>query len=87
MKTFTIGKADAAFGKCFHFGKISIPSLKNKLKRRYCCQESNKYETKFFKIIDKLIPAIIQDNTTKKVLMLGYVNDEALNAPTKKQKK
>ena len=40
----------------------------------------------FSKSLDKLIPAIIQDNTTKKVLMLGYMNDEALNI-TKKNKK
>ena len=40
----------------------------------------------FSKSLDKLIPAIIQDNTTKKVLMLGYMNEEALNI-TKKTKK
>ena len=32
----------------------------------------------FNKSPDGLVPAIIQDNTTKKVLMLGYMNDEAL---------
>ncbi|MDA9879358.1 bifunctional phosphoribosyl-AMP cyclohydrolase/phosphoribosyl-ATP diphosphatase HisIE [Flavobacteriaceae bacterium] len=32
----------------------------------------------FSKTADGLIPAIIQDNTTKKVLMLGYMNAEAL---------
>jgi len=32
----------------------------------------------FSKTADRLIPAIIQDNTTKKVLMLGYMNAEAL---------
>ena len=40
----------------------------------------------FSKSHDNLIPAIIQDYTTKKVLMLGYMNDEALNI-TKKTKK
>ena len=40
----------------------------------------------FSKSLDKLIPAIIQDNTTKKVLMIGYMNEEALNI-TKKTKK
>ena len=40
----------------------------------------------FSKSHDNLIPAIIQDNTTKKVLMLGYMNEEALNI-TKKTKK
>lgn len=32
----------------------------------------------FSKTADGLIPAIIQDNTTKKILMLGYMNAEAL---------
>src|SRR5574344_114192 len=32
----------------------------------------------FNKSSDGLIPAIIQDNTTSKVLMLGYMNEEAL---------
>ena len=40
----------------------------------------------FSKSLNKLIPAIIQDNTTKKVLMLGYMNKEALQI-TKKTKK
>lgn len=31
----------------------------------------------FNKNIDGLVPAIIQDNTTKNVLMLGYMNEEA----------
>lgn len=33
---------------------------------------------KYF-IKDKLIPAIIQDNKTKEVLMLAYMNEESLN--------
>jgi len=32
----------------------------------------------FSKSTDGLIPAIIQDNETGKVLMLGYMNEEAL---------
>ncbi len=35
-------------------------------------------EVAFDKNKDGLIPAIIQDNTTKNVLMLGYMNEEAL---------
>lgn len=35
--------------------------------------------TNFNKNIDGLIPAIIQDNTTNTVLMLGYMNQEALD--------
>ena len=31
-----------------------------------------------FDKVDGLIPAIIQDNETNKVLMLGYMNQEAL---------
>ena len=33
----------------------------------------------FTKNENGLIPAIIQDNTTKNVLMLGYMNQEAVN--------
>ncbi|MCG7586161.1 bifunctional phosphoribosyl-AMP cyclohydrolase/phosphoribosyl-ATP diphosphatase HisIE [Photobacterium sp. OFAV2-7] len=29
--------------------------------------------------VDGLVPAIVQDNTSGQVLMLGYMNDEALN--------
>ena len=32
----------------------------------------------FSKSIDGLLPAIVQDATTKTVLMLGYMNEEAL---------
>ena len=32
----------------------------------------------FAKYSDGLVPAIIQDNETKKVLMLGFMNEEAL---------
>ena len=33
----------------------------------------------FTKNVDKLIPAIIQDNETKNVLMLGYMNQDAID--------
>jgi phosphoribosyl-ATP pyrophosphohydrolase/phosphoribosyl-AMP cyclohydrolase len=36
-------------------------------------------EVAFDKNKDGLVPAIIQDHTTKNVLMLGYMNEEALN--------
>ena len=39
-----------------------------------------------FKKSNGLIPAIIQDNTTGQVLMLGYMNEEAL-AKTEKEKR
>jgi len=40
----------------------------------------------FSKSPDGLVPAVIQDNTTRKVLMLGYMNAEALEK-TKKEKR
>lgn len=40
----------------------------------------------FTKYIDGLIPAIIQDAETKNVLMLGYMNEEALEITKKSQK-
>lgn len=43
-------------------------------------------ELNFSKSPDGLLPAIIQDATTKAVLMLGYMNEEAL-AQTKKSRK
>jgi phosphoribosyl-ATP pyrophosphohydrolase/phosphoribosyl-AMP cyclohydrolase len=39
----------------------------------------NKLEINFSKSADKLVPAIVQDITTCKVLMLGYMNQEALD--------
>jgi phosphoribosyl-ATP pyrophosphohydrolase/phosphoribosyl-AMP cyclohydrolase len=33
----------------------------------------------FNKFSDKLVPVIVQDTSTNKVLMLGYMNDEAYN--------
>jgi phosphoribosyl-AMP cyclohydrolase / phosphoribosyl-ATP pyrophosphohydrolase len=39
----------------------------------------------FNKNADGLIPAIIQDNTTQKVLMLGYMNEEAFEKTQKDQ--
>lgn len=40
----------------------------------------------FTKNTDNLIPAIIQDNETKTVLMLGYMNQEALDKTLETQK-
>ena len=39
----------------------------------------------FKKDADGLVPAIIQDETTNKVLMLGFMNDEALAKTNEKQ--
>lgn len=40
----------------------------------------------FSKYSDGLIPAIVQDATTQKVLMLGFMNQEAVDATTQLQK-
>ncbi len=40
----------------------------------------------FEKAIDGLIPAILQDNLTGKVLMLGYMNEEALTKTLEEKK-
>ncbi len=40
----------------------------------------------FNKSPEKLIPAIIQDNFTSKVLMLGYMNEEALEKTKQEQR-
>ena len=42
-------------------------------------QKLNKMNIDFNKNSDGLVPAIIQDATTKNVLMLGYMNKEAFN--------
>tara|TARA_B100001248_G_scaffold53525_1_gene35127 strand:+ start:272 stop:874 length:603 start_codon:yes stop_codon:yes gene_type:complete len=43
-------------------------------------------DTEFLKRKNELIPAIIQDNVTKKVLMLGYMNQDSLNRTIKTKK-
>ena len=43
-------------------------------------------DTGFLKSKSELIPAIIQDNVTKKVLMLGYMNHDSLNRTIKTKK-
>ena len=40
----------------------------------------------FSKNADALIPAIIQDATTQKVLMLGFMNEEAFETTQKLKK-
>ncbi|WP_262885936.1 bifunctional phosphoribosyl-AMP cyclohydrolase/phosphoribosyl-ATP diphosphatase HisIE [Polaribacter septentrionalilitoris] len=42
-------------------------------------KKPNKMNINFNKNNDGLVPAIIQDATTKNVLMLGYMNEEAFN--------
>ncbi|HTQ65689.1 MAG TPA: bifunctional phosphoribosyl-AMP cyclohydrolase/phosphoribosyl-ATP diphosphatase HisIE [Puia sp.] len=40
----------------------------------------------FKKYQDGLVPAIVQDDTTQKVLMLGFMNEEALNKTMQEKK-
>jgi phosphoribosyl-ATP pyrophosphohydrolase/phosphoribosyl-AMP cyclohydrolase len=40
----------------------------------------------FKKYTDGLVPAIVQDNDTEKVLMLGFMNEEALNTTVQEGK-
>lgn len=40
----------------------------------------------FSKYNDGLVPVIVQDNSTKKVLMLGFMNEEALNLTRKENR-
>ena len=43
-------------------------------------------DIEFLKNRSELIPAIIQDNLTKKVLMLGYMNHDSLDRTIKTKK-
>jgi phosphoribosyl-ATP pyrophosphohydrolase/phosphoribosyl-AMP cyclohydrolase len=43
-------------------------------------------ETINFQKLDGLVPAIIQDNKTKQVLMLGFMNKQALSETIKRQR-
>jgi len=43
-------------------------------------------EIDFKKYADGLVPAIVQDHITEKVLMLGFMNEEALNETMRQQK-
>ena len=40
----------------------------------------------FSKYADGLVPAVVQDASTKKVLMLGFMNQEAVDATKALQK-
>ncbi|KAF1855559.1 hypothetical protein Lal_00002541 [Lupinus albus] len=66
----TEGKADAVLAaSVFHFGQFTVRQVKEYLRSRGV-------ELKFD---DKgLIPAIVQDSASGKVLMLAYMNQEAL---------
>jgi phosphoribosyl-AMP cyclohydrolase / phosphoribosyl-ATP pyrophosphohydrolase len=53
------------------WGKCEIVNSHN-------CYVMNTLEVNFGKSSDGLVPAVVQDVTTEKVLMLGYMNQEAL---------
>ena len=46
----------------------------------------NEVAVDFEKYTDRLVPVIVQDSNTKVVLMLGFMNDEALKATLKTKK-
>ena len=81
---FLEGKADAALAaSVFHFGEIPIPELKAYLRseginiRYYDVKQYKENMELDFEKMNGLVPAIIQDNYTQKVLMLGFMNKEA----------
>jgi phosphoribosyl-AMP cyclohydrolase len=72
---FREGKADAALAaSIFLFGEIPIQALKQYLKDN---GNRGTYMNIDFEKNGGLVPAIIQDETTAKVLMLGYMNRES----------
>ena len=83
----TLGRADAALAaSIFHYNEIPIPALKRELRRQKYQRKiinAMKIKAKPFaeldsaKQADGLIPAVIQDDRTLQVLMLGYMNSEA----------
>lgn len=70
FEVFQKGKADAALAaSLFHFGELEIKKVKEYLKQSNIpvrCKNSS------------LIPAIIQDDTSGEIYMLGYMNEESL---------
>ena len=77
------GKADAVLAaSVFHFGTFSIRDVKTALQSLSCphspMTENPLYVQDWQKNPDGLLPAIVQDANTARVLMLGYMNAEAL---------
>lgn len=52
----------------------------------YLCRSIMNMNIDFKKYSDGLVPAVVQDNDTQKVLMLGFMNDEALQKTMKEGK-
>ncbi len=80
-----------------HHGKRTkeFTNLLKRLKREDCFGFASQHNTynkekimnlNFSKYHDGLVPVIIQDRHTQKVLMLGFMNEDALNT-TRKEKK
>ena len=86
-EVFENGKADAALAaSIFHFREIEIPAfekLSENAKYRELEFETNLWNLNFKKYADGLVPAIIQDAETQKVLMLGFMNRKAFKKNTK----
>ena len=83
VEVLTTGKADAALAaSIFHFGEVTIPQLKAELMRRGICVERLPLKYSDFNLSknsDGLLPCVMQDAATLKVLMVGYMNEEAFN--------
>ena len=61
-------------------------SFVHKLIRNKQVRNTETMNPDFSKSADGLLPAIIQDDTTSKVLMLGYMNEEALKVTRETQR-
>ena len=61
-------------------------SFVHKLIRNKQVRNTETMNPDFSKSADGLLPAIIQDDTTSKVLMLGYMNEEALKVTQETQR-
>ena len=83
LEAFVEGKADAALAaSVFHYNKYPVPVVKEYL-RRHGGDHQKMTEEDLLKKLDfkkgnGLIPVVVQDAKTKKLLMLAYTNEEAL---------
>lgn len=81
---FEMGNADAALAaSIFHFREIPIPDLKIFSQP---INTSKIMKPSFAKYTDGLLPVIVQDYITNKVLMLGFMNEAAFEQTQKESK-
>ncbi len=77
VDAFEKGKADAALAaSIFHYKETSVHEVKSVFKRKRSECTMNMEEVKFDE--KGLVPAIVQDATTKEVLTFAYMNQESL---------